>query len=199
MSGQQVPKQVGDDRQQTDRRLAGLMGAAQNGDARAYGSLLEEAAALLRRTVRARSPYLQAGDIEDRVQDILLSVHEARATYDPERPFIPWLMAIARNRMADEARRYSRRAAHEVGVDVLPETFSGDETNRPAEAAVDSMALQDAIRQLPPVQRRVIEMVKLQEMTHAEASQATGMSIAALKITVHRAVKQLRKLMGSEA
>lgn len=184
---------------QLDQRLAALMTAAQDGDGQAYAGLLEEITALLRRTVRGRSPYLQPGDVEDRVQDILLSVHEARATYDPARPFMPWLMAIARNRMADEARRYARRAAHEVGVDEPPETFSGAEANTPAEAAVDSLALRDAIEQLPPVQRKVIEMVKLREKTHAEASQATGMSVAALKITVHRAVKQLRKLMGSEA
>jgi RNA polymerase sigma factor (sigma-70 family) len=190
---------MGDHQRELDRRLAGLMAAAQEGDGRAYAGLLEEISALLRRTIRCRSPYLQPGDIEDRVQDILLSVHEARATYDPKRPFLPWLMAIARNRMADEARRYARRAAVEVGVGEPLETFSGAEANSSAEAAVDATALHDAIERLPPVQRTVIEMVKLREMTHAEASDATGMSVAALKITVHRAVRRLRKLMGSEA
>jgi RNA polymerase sigma-70 factor (ECF subfamily) len=175
------------------------MAAAQEGDRRAYARLLKQSAVLLRRAIAARCPYLQPGDVEDRVQDILLSVHEARATFDPARPFVPWLMAIARNRLADEARRYGRRATYEVGCEEPPETFSDHEANRDAQTVVDTMALQDAIKELPPVQRKVIEMVKLREMSHAEASQATGMSIAALKITVHRAVKQLRKLMGSEA
>jgi RNA polymerase sigma factor (sigma-70 family) len=181
-----------------DHCLGALMAVAQEGDGCAYGKLLEETTALLRRVIRARNPYLQHCDIEDRVQDILLSVHEARATYDPKRPFLPWLMAIARNRLADEARRYTRRAAHEVAIDEPLETFSCTETNTSMDATVDSMALHGAIKKLPAAQRKAIEMVKLREMSHAEASEATGMSVAALKITVHRGVKQLRKLMGSE-
>ena len=34
-------------------------------------------------------------DAEDAVQDILLTVHAVRYTYDPTRPFGPWLVAIA--------------------------------------------------------------------------------------------------------
>src|SRR3546814_9561090 len=53
------------------------------------------------------------------------SLHVARATYDPQRPFLPWLMAIARNRMADGARCHARRSRREIAVERLPETFSG--------------------------------------------------------------------------
>jgi hypothetical protein len=41
-------------------------------------------------------PFLRIEDIEDIVQNILLSVHGVRATYDPQRPIMPWLLAIAR-------------------------------------------------------------------------------------------------------
>ena len=60
------------------------------------------------------------------MQDILLSLHSVRATYDPARPFLPWLLTIARNRMADGSRRQMRRAANEVSVAEYPETFSVD-------------------------------------------------------------------------
>ena len=33
--------------------------------------------------------------VDDVVQDVLLTIHRARATYDPSRPFLPWLRAIA--------------------------------------------------------------------------------------------------------
>lgn len=173
-----------------------LMTSAQDGDREAYAALLHEIDDVVRRIIRGRSPYLSVEDVEDRVQDVLLSVHEARATYDPARPFMPWLMAIIRNRMADEARRYARRASNEVAVDEPPETFPENRANSNADALTDSMALRDAIETLPSNQRRAIELLKLWEMSLSEASNVTGMSVAALKTTVHRAIKQLRRTMG---
>src|SRR3546814_10422157 len=84
---------------------------------------------LLRQIVLLRYCFLQPSDIEDIVQEILPSLHVARATYDPQRPFLPWLMAIARNRMADGARCHARRSRREIAVERLPETFSGSDKN----------------------------------------------------------------------
>lgn len=100
---------VGGDDVGQEQHLAGLMRAAQAGDRRAYSELLHVLASLVRETVRQRFPVLQSQEIEDLVQNILLSLHAARATYDPTRPFLPWLMAIARNGMVHSARRYARR------------------------------------------------------------------------------------------
>src|SRR4051794_10055000 len=114
---------------ESDCQLAGLMKAAQAGDARAYLALLKDVTPKVRQYVRRQRSFLDIADIEDLVQDVLLSLHAVRATYDPTRPFMPWLMAITRNRVADGGRRYSRQAAHEVQVDVLPVTFVDDQTN----------------------------------------------------------------------
>jgi DNA-directed RNA polymerase specialized sigma24 family protein len=110
-------------RSEQDERLAALMRSAQDGDRSAYAALLSEVAALARQIVRRRFAFLQPQEVEDLVQDVLLSVHAARSTYDPERPFLPWLAALARNRIADGARRYARRTANEVVSERLPETF----------------------------------------------------------------------------
>jgi RNA polymerase sigma-70 factor (ECF subfamily) len=56
--------------------------------------------------------------------------------------------------------------------------------------AVD--ALQKAISKLPAGQRSAIELLKLREMSLREAAAMTGMSITALKASVHRAVRTLR-------
>src|SRR5262245_34792565 len=116
-------------RQRDDHALATLMQAAQGGDTQAYVLLLKEITPRLRQIVRAQCRFLKIEDIEDLVQDILLSLHAVRATYDPRRPFMPWLMAIIRHRLADRARRYTRRAAHEVQVENMPVTFSDDGAN----------------------------------------------------------------------
>src|SRR5947199_4447029 len=112
-----------------DNHFGELMKAAQDGDAAAYLRLLEEITPRLRQIVRAQRRFLEREDIEDLVQDILLSVHAVRATYDPERPFVPWVLAITRNRLVDGARRYARSAAHEVHVENLAVTFADDSTN----------------------------------------------------------------------
>src|SRR5262245_43762842 len=115
-------------RQSDDQTLSTLMQAAQAGDAQAYVRLLKEITPRLRQIVRRQRCFVGAQDIEDLVQDILLSLHAVRASYDPRRPFMPWLMAITRNRLVDGARQYSRRAAHEVQVENMPVTLDRKST-----------------------------------------------------------------------
>ena len=74
-------------------------------------------------------------------------------------------------------------------------TFPKESANIPEEALDDADALRQAIEQLPPGQREAIEMLKLQEMSLKEASVASGTSVGALKVSVHRAVATLRRTL----
>ena len=171
--------------------LGPLMRAAQDGDRVAYRELLGEILPILRRVLKRRFSFLPHQDVEDLVQDILLSVHAFRATYDPARPFLPWLMAIARNRTADMARRYARRSAREVAVDIYPETSGDDETNTVISYG-DAEALQQAVKDLPEGQRTAVELLKFRELSLKEAATESGMSVGALKVATHRATRALR-------
>jgi RNA polymerase sigma factor (sigma-70 family) len=174
------------------------MRSAQAGDAPAYAQLLHGLIPLLRRAVRRQRAFLKPQDVEDLVQDILLSLHEARTTYNSARPFLPWLMAITRNRVTDGARRYISRSAHEVVVAQLPETFSTDDPNRIGEVYGDPDALRLAMKTLPRGQRDAIEMLKLRELSLKEAAAQSGTSVAALKVAVHRGMHALRKMLGGK-
>jgi RNA polymerase sigma factor, sigma-70 family len=178
--------------------LEALMQAAQAGDMRAYERLLKEITPNLRQIVRRRRPFFTAEEVEDQVQEILLSVHAVRATFDPRRPLRPWLFTIAHNRLVDSARRHHRGKANEVQVDELPVTFADDRTNTDTEGYRDSEELAIAIRSLPDGQRKAIEMVKLREMSLKEAAAASGTSVGALKVSIHRAVAALRKALLKE-
>lgn len=169
------------------------MRAALAGDAAAYGHLLKEVTPIVRRVVL--SHWQGRAEAEDIVQDVLLSLHTVRHTYDPERPLIPWLMAIARNRLADHQRRQVRRSRNEIAVEVLPETFGGDSTNID-NAPGDPEELRRAIAGLPPGQRQAVELLKLREMSLKEAADASGMSVPALKVAMHRAMKVLRSKLS---
>jgi RNA polymerase sigma-70 factor (ECF subfamily) len=169
------------------------MARTQSGDQDAYRRLLADITPYLR-SLAARH-FQNSCDIEDTVQEVLLTVHAVRHTYDPARPFGPWLVAIANRRIADGLRRQGRRRAREVALDDEHETFAALGANLP-EGATDDRMLRDAIEQLPPGQRDAIRLLKLQERSLKEASAASGMSVAALKVATHRALKSLRKVFG---
>ncbi len=171
------------------------MARAQAGDRDAYRRLLEDVAPYLR-SIAARH-FRNSGDIEDAVQEVLLTVHAVRHTYDPARPFGPWLVAIANRRVVDGLRRQGRSRAREVALDAEHETFAAPEANY-HEAASEARALREAVESLPPGQRDAIRMLKLQEMSLKEAAAVSGMTVAALKVATHRAVKSLRKVLGRQ-
>ena len=171
------------------------MARAQGGDREAYRRLLEQIAPYLRALAVRRMQ--DRGDIEDTVQEALMSVHAVRHTYDPGRPFGPWLVAIANRRIVDALRRRGRASSRETVLDADDETFAAPETNY-HETASDGRALREALESLPQGQRDAIRMLKLEEMSLKEAAAASGMSIAALKVATHRGLKSLRNLFGKQ-
>jgi RNA polymerase sigma-70 factor (ECF subfamily) len=178
-----------------DARWSRLMAAAQGGDRRSYGQLLREIIPVLRRAIRRLWPMAQNSEIDDIVQETLKSLHAVRNTYDKSRPFLPWLLGIARYRLLDEQRKYMRSSKREVALDDRDETLFAIDTNTDY-SETDADNLKEAISQLPPRQRTAMELLKLKEMSLKEASQVSGMSVTALKIATHRAMKSLRTILG---
>jgi RNA polymerase sigma-70 factor (ECF subfamily) len=171
-----------------------LMAAAQDGDRRAYERLLRDCVPFLRGVVRRR--LRNEADVEDAVQDTLLTIHQIRATYDPARPIRPWLAAIAEHRALDRARATGRRGGRETELDdVLRETLPGSLTNE-GEARLAARDLRAAVAALPAGQRQALALLKLQELTLAEAAAQTGTSVTALKVATHRAIAALRRRFG---
>lgn len=171
------------------------MQAAQQGDRERYAMLLHAVIPILGRVARSKWPRATAADIEDAVQETLLAFHAARHMYDPARPVLPFLLGILRFRGADVIRRRRQVAVNEAAIENMGETFEPVATDISADDAVDGATLRDAITRLPPRQRHALEAMKLQGMSLREASAATGMSVVALKVATHRAVRSLRKLL----
>jgi RNA polymerase sigma factor (sigma-70 family) len=179
--------------EQRDQAWSQLMRAAQGGDRAAYERLLREISPLVRALVRGHCR--NRADIEEMVQDTLLTVHRVRQTYDPSRPFSPWLAAIAWRRSIDALRRRIRIAKYESPEFGLYETFADAAANNDLEAVRSADEVEELLRLLPARQREALESLKLKEMSLAEASAASGQSVAALKVNTHRALKALRAMM----
>ncbi|MDE3115304.1 MAG: sigma-70 family RNA polymerase sigma factor [Pseudomonadota bacterium] len=167
---------------------------AQDGDQEAYRRLLKEIVPYLR--VVIRSYHRDGGDVEDAVQEALLTIHSARHTYDPARPFKPWLAAIGRRRAIDRLRRLKRTRGRETLLEPEHETNLADETNMETGYG-DERALHAAVEQLPPGQRQAVTLLKLQEKSLKEAALESGMSVASLKVAMHRAMISLRKILSA--
>lgn len=170
-----------------------LMARAQEGDTVAYRRLLDGITPYLR-AIASRA-HRNPGEVEDTMQDILLTLHSIRHTYDASRPFKPWLAGIAQHRVVDRLRRQGRVSAREVTLEAEHETFPAPESNLET-GAIDGRLLQQALDALPEGQRRAITLLKLREMTLKEAAVASGMSVASLKVATHRGIKALRRRFG---
>jgi RNA polymerase sigma-70 factor (ECF subfamily) len=182
--------------QQQEQQWAAWMRAAQAGDARAYEQLLRSIAPFLRSLARR---YCRDADRrEDVVQEVLLTVHRVRHTWDPTRPFSPWLAAIAARRSIDLLRRRSRIERHEHQDEVAAETFADPAANNDDgedRSLADIAPLLDA---LPARQREALEALKIRGQSLKEASASSGQSVGALKVNMHRAIKSLQRLLGTE-
>jgi RNA polymerase sigma factor (sigma-70 family) len=177
-----------------DRQWSDWMSAAQAGDNAAYGRLLRAVLPFLR--VLARRRCSDPDRVEDIVQDVLLTLHRVRHTYDPARPFTPWLAAICDRRAIDALRRRGRVAAHETADERAYETFADPAANKELDAGDAAQALAAMVAALPPGQREALELVKVKEMSLLEASKVSGQSVGSLKVGVHRAIKALRLKAG---
>jgi len=129
---------------------------------------------------------------EDLLQDLWLRIHNARRTYRPGEPVLPWLYAIARRVQIDDYRRKSRIRSHELQTEQLPERVASEPRNTVPEMA-------DLLKDLPPAQREAVLLLKVAGLSLEEAARATGTTVGAMKQKAHRAYTTLRRSLSKES
>jgi RNA polymerase sigma factor (sigma-70 family) len=179
-----------------DLRRAVQMAAAQAGDRVVYEALLRDCVPLIRAIAVRRG--VAADYVEDVVQDVLLTIHRARQTYDPRRSFGAWLRTIAERRAIDLLRRVGRQHAREVHAPVEFEAFADERTRPPDAGASTDGHVNEALASLPERQREAVRVLVLEEQSLSEAALATRRSKGALKVNLHRALKALRGRLGAQ-
>ena len=181
-----------------DAELSRLMAAAQAGDGAAYAALLRACHPLIERIARGKG--VPHDRIDDVVQDTLLAIHRARQTYDPARPFLPWLRAIAQRRATDSFRNHHRRQSREINAPVAYDSHPdpGAGPDQRLGHAQQAARLAAAVATLPDRQREAMEHLARQEFTLAEAAARTGRTAGALKVSLHRALASLRVTLAKE-
>jgi RNA polymerase sigma-70 factor (ECF subfamily) len=167
------------------------MARASDGDRSAYRKLLEEVGDVMHAYLHK---HFGEGDfVEDCVQECLLSLHRARATYDPARRFRPWMFTIVRHKAIDFLRRGGMRAR--LGVDFAREAPTSD----PGKGAETRIEVRQILAGLEPKYREALVLTKLDGYSLSDAAARSGISATAMKTRVHRAITQVRdRLEGEE-
>lgn len=166
--------------------LETLMRRAQQGDKQAYNALLRAIIPLLRAFVARRLG--PGADVEDVVQNILLSIHRASQTYDSERPFKIWMFAIARHRLNDHLRHIYKKGLPDVGFDDIANEIPSPDVTAAQER---SEYLKTMLDRLPARQRQIVTMMKVQGYSAQDVAAKMNMSVSAVKVAAHRAYKAL--------
>jgi RNA polymerase sigma-70 factor (ECF subfamily) len=172
--------------EQKNNALKDLLSLALAGDQRSYQNFLSQISQIIRIVVAKK---ITSADVEDVVQEVLISIHKARHTYDLNRPLMPWLMAIANFRITDYLRKHYAKMRHKTSdieefVDIL-----ADVTNEP----VGNELVDEMLALIDLKQRKILTMLYIEGHTAREVGRAIGMNESAVKVAAHRAVKKIKQ------
>jgi RNA polymerase sigma-70 factor (ECF subfamily) len=156
----------------------------QQGDAAAFEELFRlHQGEVFRWIVRiVRSPAAA----EDLTVETFWRIFRAHARFDPRHGFAPWARRIATHAAFDWLRL--QRPEDELPADVMDESASD-----PAVSAEIRRATASAFGRLPAKLRIAAVLAVVEERPYREISEAIGISVAAVKLRVFRALRLLRK------
>lgn len=128
---------------------------------------------------------------EDLTQDVFERMIRYRASYKDGHRFQTWIFQIARNVRLDHLQTHHRTTllAEQAAKQKLPQT---DDPYDPIFLRERQHQLQQALQQLKVSDRELIYLSKFEHLKYQEISRLTGKPENAVKVAVHRALKQLK-------
>lgn len=178
--------------------LRAAMLAADQGDEKAYASLLSAIAGRVRRNAGARVARAGASreDLEDIVQDVLVAVHVKRGTWEPGRPVGPWIDAIIRYKTVDALRRIGRRKV--MTSDSFERVTETVAAPPPSQHVREPADLRRHLSVLPVRERGVVAALGLDGMSIAACAERFGITEGAVRVAFHRGLTRLYGLATAE-
>jgi RNA polymerase sigma-70 factor (ECF subfamily) len=166
------------------------MRAALAGDAGAYRQFLLSVTPYIRAVARRRCENMGAadGEAEDIVQEVLLTVHLKRGTWDQARSIAPWISAIIRNKVIDAFRRRGWRISVPI-EDVMDSLQAQEQAPDISAHEIDTL-----LGQLKVSQREIVRSISINGDSIQETASRLKMSEGAVRVSLHRALKALGAL-----
>jgi len=177
--------------EEREQHWAEAMRAERRGEAVVYERMLKELATALRRSLAPRLVRVGFGahETEDLVQEILIGLHNKRHTWDPARPFLPWLHTITRYKLIDFMRHRRRDTRRRVD---LPLDDWLEMIDPPADEAIRSTWEMDRhLAVLPVSQRKLVRAIAVEGASVRSVAQELATSEGVVRVTLHRAISRL--------
>lgn len=165
--------------------LGDLIIAANGGNQSAYAQFLTQILPLLRPMVAKK---ITSADVEDVLQEVLISIHKARHTYDGGRPIIPWIIAIARFRISDYLRKHYAQMRHKMSDSCEIDNILANVTDEP----LNNESIDALLEKTDSKHKEILLLMHAQGYTAKEVGAKIGMNESAVKVAAHRAIKKIR-------
>jgi RNA polymerase sigma factor (sigma-70 family) len=171
------------------------MRAAMTGDPGAYRQLLVSLTPHVRAVARSRCRRFGApeAEVEDIVQEVLLTIHLKRGTWDQSRPIGPWVAAITRNKLIDILRRRGRHISVPI-EDVIDNLPAEDRPPDSSASEIDGLLVH-----LKAQQREIVKSISLDGNSIRDTADRLQMTEGAVRVALHRALKALGAIYRSSA
>jgi RNA polymerase sigma-70 factor (ECF subfamily) len=178
---------------ETRRAEVELARRARHGDATAFDALVRR---FHRPVYRFCWRLVRSSDAEDLAQDTFVRAFVHFERFDPERPVLPWLVAIARRLCLDLLRRRQVMAR----VETLPDT-GPPATDPEGEASLREQLsrLDRALDDLDEGPRMAIILFHIEEMSYRDIAAALEVPMGTVMTWLHRGRAQLKRVLEGES
>ena len=141
-------------------------------------------------------------DAQDVVQDVFIQIWDKAKLYDPAKGKpLTWALTLTRNRSIDRIRAIQRRTRlrDDFEKETVPDESAGvREALSGVDASEKNQILRDAVSQLSPQQRRVIELAFFRGLTQSEIAEQLGEPLGTVKARARRGLMKLKELLGHQ-
>jgi len=137
----------------------------------------------------------QATTAEEVVQDIFLQLWRNASRYDGSRgPFLPCLLALARNRALDQLRLKSERQRRcEEQTENLPSATANPDFEALLDQKRRAIRVREVMGSLNPLQKRAIELAYFEGLTHSEIASVLNEPLGTVKSWIRNGLLKLKQ------
>jgi RNA polymerase sigma-70 factor (family 1) len=128
---------------------------------------------------------------EDLVQDVFMKMLKYKTTFKDDSELVPWMFGIARNSCLAHLKR---RASDHVPATALEEEPAEEASHEEPHDERQNELVRQALLRLPAERREVLVLSRYEYKSYDEIARVLDCSVGAVKVRVHRAMKQLREI-----
>ena len=131
---------------------------------------------------------------EDLVQNVFYRMLKYRHTFTGEGEFRTWMYHLARNVLADAAKKNKPSAHHQDIDDWAEKITDGTAADASLQQTQDVALLHQAMARLSADQREVLVLSRFQELKYEQIAQLLDTTVGAVKVRAHRALNHLKDI-----